>query len=149
MSLKFGGWPRWTTGHIFYTMSSFVHHFKSTGEFKLEFQSRNAVFGSKSSIFRRLLPRHMTEDQKNKGVPLLCHFKPCGAFCRNLFIEASYSPETLSLDQNNRLFGLCDLKKLQMTLKKIIWHLIYATLSFVGHSVAICELKWKLQTRNA
>ena len=33
------------------TTSSFMHHFKSIGEFKLELQSRNAQFGSKSVIF--------------------------------------------------------------------------------------------------
>ena len=30
------------TGHLFYVISSFVHHFKATNEFKLELQSGNA-----------------------------------------------------------------------------------------------------------
>ena len=38
-------------GHLFYTTSSFVHNFKSISEFKLELQSGNAQFGSKSTIF--------------------------------------------------------------------------------------------------
>ena len=29
-------------GHLFYPTSSFVHHFKPIGEFKLQLQSRNA-----------------------------------------------------------------------------------------------------------
>ena len=33
------------------TTSSFVHHFKSISEFKLELQSGNTQFGSKSTIF--------------------------------------------------------------------------------------------------
>ena len=37
-------------GHLFTTLS-FVHHFKAIGEFKLELQSGNAQFGSKSAIF--------------------------------------------------------------------------------------------------
>ena len=37
--------------HLFCTMSSFVHHFKAIGEFKLELQSGNAQFGSKLVIF--------------------------------------------------------------------------------------------------
>ena len=49
--LKFNGWPRKIIGHLFYTTSSFVHHFKSISEFKLELQSGNAQFGSKSTIF--------------------------------------------------------------------------------------------------
>ena len=40
-----------TIGHLFYTMSSFVHHFKAICWFKLELQSGNAHFGSKSAIF--------------------------------------------------------------------------------------------------
>ena len=51
VTLKFDGWPRKSIGHLFYTTSSFVHHFKSMGEFKLELQSGNAQFGSKLAIF--------------------------------------------------------------------------------------------------
>ena len=43
VTAKFDGWPRKTIGHFFYTKSSFVHHFKSIGEFKLDLQSRNAL----------------------------------------------------------------------------------------------------------
>ena len=39
VTLKFDGWPWKTIGHLFYTTSSFVHHFKSIGEFKLELQT--------------------------------------------------------------------------------------------------------------
>ena len=42
VTLKFDGWPWKTIGHLFYTTPSFVHHFKSIGEFKLELQSGNA-----------------------------------------------------------------------------------------------------------
>ena len=38
-------------GHLFYTISSFVQHFKAIGEFKLDLQSGNAQFGSKSTHF--------------------------------------------------------------------------------------------------
>ena len=41
VTVKFDGWPRKTIGHFFCTMSSFVHHFKSIGQFKLELQSRH------------------------------------------------------------------------------------------------------------
>ena len=47
---KFDGWPWKTTGHLFYADSSFVHHFIAIGGFKLELQSGNAQFGSKSTI---------------------------------------------------------------------------------------------------
>ena len=51
VTLKFDGWPWKTIGHLFYTTSSFVHHFIFIGEFKLELQSGNAQFRSKSTIF--------------------------------------------------------------------------------------------------
>ena len=51
MTLKFDGWPWKTIGHLFYTISSFVQHFKAITIFKLELQSGNAQFGSKLAIF--------------------------------------------------------------------------------------------------
>ena len=62
VTLKFDGWPWKTIGRLFYTTRSFVHHFKSIGEFKLELQSGNAQFGSKSSIFCPLWPWNLMDD---------------------------------------------------------------------------------------
>ena len=31
--------------HLFYATSSFAHHFIAIGEFKLQLQSKNAIFG--------------------------------------------------------------------------------------------------------
>ena len=62
MTVKFDGWPRKTIGHFFYTRSSFVHHFKSIGEFKLDLQSRNTQFGSKLVICYPLWPWNLTDD---------------------------------------------------------------------------------------
>ena len=39
-----------TIGHLFYITSSFVHHLIAISEFKLELQSENAQFGSKSMV---------------------------------------------------------------------------------------------------
>ena len=50
VTLKFGGWPWKTIGHLFYTTPSFVHHFKSIGELKLKLHSGNVQFGSKSGV---------------------------------------------------------------------------------------------------
>ena len=51
VTLKFDGWPWKTIGHLFYTTSSFVHHFKAMGEFKLKLQYGNSQFGSKWAFF--------------------------------------------------------------------------------------------------
>ena len=45
-----------TIGQLSYAASTFVHHFIANGEFKLELQSGNAQFGSKSTIFLTVWP---------------------------------------------------------------------------------------------
>ena len=62
VTLNFDGLPSKTTGHLFYAMLSFVHHFKVIGEFKLKLQSRNSQFGSKSSFFCPMWPWNLTDD---------------------------------------------------------------------------------------
>ena len=62
VTLKFDGWPWKTIGHLFYTISSFVHHFIPIGDFKFQLQSGNAQFGSKSTIFLAVWPRNFTDD---------------------------------------------------------------------------------------
>ena len=49
--LKYDRWSWKIIGHLFYAAWSFVHHFIAMGEFKLELQSGNTQFGSKSMIF--------------------------------------------------------------------------------------------------
>ena len=62
VTLKFDGWPWKTKGHLFYTTLSFVHHFKAIGEFKLELQSGNAQFRTKSAIFCTVWPWNLMGD---------------------------------------------------------------------------------------
>ena len=45
VTFKFDGWPRKIIRHVFYTTWSFVYHFISISEFKLEIQSGNAQSG--------------------------------------------------------------------------------------------------------
>ena len=62
VTLKFDGWPWKKIGHLFYTTLSFVHHFKSIVEVKLELQSGNTLFRSKSAIFCPVWPWTLTND---------------------------------------------------------------------------------------
>ena len=62
VTFKFDGWPWKTIGHLFYTTLSFAYHFKAIGEFKLELQSGNAQFRSKSAIFSPVWPWNLTDD---------------------------------------------------------------------------------------
>ena len=43
--------PQKTIGLLFYATLSFLHHFLAIGKFKVELQSGNTYFGSKSTIF--------------------------------------------------------------------------------------------------
>ena len=51
-----------TIGHLFYSTSSFVHHFVNIGVLKLELQTGNAQFGPNSTIFRAVWPWNVTDD---------------------------------------------------------------------------------------
>ena len=62
VTLKFDGWPWKRIGHFFYATSSFVQHFVAIDEFKLELQSGNTQFGSKSTIFWAVWPWNLTDD---------------------------------------------------------------------------------------
>ena len=84
---KFDGWPWKTIWHIFYTTSIFVHHFKAMGKFKLELQSRNAQFGSKSTIFWLCDLELWRMTLKNIRAPLLCYFKLFASFRSHWWIQ--------------------------------------------------------------
>ena len=51
VTLKFDVWPWKTIRHLYYATSSSMHHCLAICEFKLELQSGNGQFGSKSTIF--------------------------------------------------------------------------------------------------
>ena len=65
-------------GHLFYVTLSCVHHFVAIDEFKLELQSGNPRFGSKSAIFCPVWPWNLTDDlEKQKGI----FYMPLQALC--------------------------------------------------------------------
>ena len=81
VTLQFDVSPWKTIGHLFYIASRFVHYFITIGEFKLELQSGNAKFGSKSTIFFRPMTL------KNNRAPLLCYFKLCASLRSHWWIQ--------------------------------------------------------------
>ena len=149
MTLKFNGWPRKIIGHLFYTTLSFVHHFKSINEFKLELQSGNAKFGSKSTIFLAVWPYNLTMILKNNRVPLLCYFKLCASFRSHWWIQTGVTV------QKRPIWVKIDDLLSRVTLQFGVWpwktirHLFYATSSFVHHFILIGEFKFELQSGNA
>ena len=69
-----------TIEHLFFTILSFVHHFKAMSEFNIELQSGNAQFGSKSAIFCPVRPWNLADDLENNRAPHLCCSKLCASF---------------------------------------------------------------------
>ena len=105
VTLKIDGWPWKTIWHLFYTTSSFVHHFKSIGELKLTLQSGNAQFGSKSAIFCPVWPWKLMDDLgKQYGTSSILHQALCIISNPSGSANCSYSPETPNFGQNRQFF---------------------------------------------
>ena len=107
VTLKFDGWPWKTIGHLFNTISSFVHHFVAIGEIKLELQSGNAQCGSNSMISRAVWPWYLTDDlEEQKGTSSEQHQALC-------IISSSYVNSNLSYSRETVKLG-CDLSDLDL-----------------------------------
>ena len=112
MTLKFDEWPWKTIGHLFYATSSCMHHFVAIGELKLELQSWNAQFGSKSTIFRAVWPWNLMDDlEKQQGTSPKHHQALWIILSSYVNSNWSYSAETAKLGHD-----LCDLDLWPMTL---------------------------------
>ena len=126
VTLKLDRWHWKTIGHLFYATSSFVHHFVAIGKLKLELQSGNAQFGSKSTIFLAVWPCNLMydlEQGKSEG------FDSCDR------------PSNLKLDSNHPFFRPCDPEIWWMTSKNNRALLLYY--------VKLCasfQIHWWIQT---
>ena len=122
-----------TIGNLFYATSSFMHHFVAIGEFKLELQSGNGQFGSKSTIFLAMWPWNLTMTFNKANLRDL--IAATGLVIWNWIQIINFSARvTVKFDGWPR---------------KTIGHLFYATSSFVHLFVAIGEFKLELQSGNA
>ena len=96
VTFKFDRWPSKTTGHLFYATSSFVHHFfVAISGFKLEIQSGNTHFGSKSMFFEPCDLEIWRMTLKNNRAPLLSNIKLCASFHYHMWTQTGFSPETV------------------------------------------------------
>ena len=145
VTLKFDGWPRKMIRHLFYITSSFVHHLKPLGEFKLELLSANAQFGSKSACDLEIWWMTL----KNNRAPLLCCFKLCTSFHSHRWIQTKVRARKRSI--RVKIGDLLSLvtSKFEGWPWKTIGHLFYVVSSFVHHFIAIGEFELKLESGNA
>ena len=149
MTLKFDVWPRKIIGHLFYTTSSFVYHFKSIGEFKLKLHSGNAKFWSKSAIFCPLWPWNLMDDLGNNRAHLLYYIKLCASFQIHQWIETEVTVQKRSIGVKIGDFLSCVTLKFDGWPWKTIGYLFYVASSFVHHFTAISEFELVLQSGNA
>ena len=82
---KFVGWPWKTIRHLLYAAPSFVLHFFAIYQFKMELQSGNVKFGSKSAIFCPVWHWNLTDDLGKQWGTCLCYFKICVSFHSHLW----------------------------------------------------------------
>ena len=87
MTLKFDRWPWKIIGHLFYATSSFVYHCIAICEFKLELQSGNPQFGSKSRFCFLCDLEIWWMTLKNNRAPLLSNIKLCASFRHHIWIQ--------------------------------------------------------------
>ena len=88
VTLKFHVWHWKAIGQHFYAPLSVMHHFVAIGEFKLEWQSGNAQFGSNSEIvFFPCDLENWQMNSKNNKAPLLIYFKLCALFRSHWWIQ--------------------------------------------------------------
>ena len=113
VTLKFDGWPQEITRHVFYTTSSFLYHFRSISEFKLELAPWNVQSGSNSMIFLAVWPCNLTYDLAYDLATssFVHHFVAIGDF--KLEIQSG----NVHLGLNRWFLEPCDLAISRMTLK--------------------------------
>ena len=145
VTLKFERWPWKTIGHLYYATSRFMHHFVGISEFKLNLQSGNAQFWSKSELFVPCDLEIWRMTLKINRAPLLCHF--CASFHSHWWTETGVSLKRLNSGQN-LFFYPRDLEIWWKTLKSISHH-FYAISSFVHHFVVMDEFKLELRSGKA
>ena len=148
VTLKFDGWHKKTIGHIFYIMSNLVHHFRGMGEFKLELQSGNAQFRSKSLIFfcPMWLWNYTDELEKQQSI---CYFKLCPSFQSHWWIQTLVRVRKHSIRVKISNFLSRVTLKFDGQPLKTIGHILYSAWSFVQHFIAIGEFKLELRSGNA
>ena len=150
VTLKFDGWPRKITGHLFYITSSFVHHLKSLGELKLELLSENAQFGSKWAIF---LPRVTLKFDGCPWKTIGLLFYVASSFMHHFITIGEFKLKQQSgntqFGSKSALFVPRVTSKFDRWPWKTIGNLFDVISSFMHNFVASSKFKLELQSGNA
>ena len=119
--LKFNGWHWKTIGHLFYTRSSFVHHFKAMGKFNWSFKLETINSGQ-HRWFCPAWPWNLMDDLFYATSIFVHHFIAIGEFklefkfgnakfgSKSTFFTAVWPWNLIDDLENNRAPHLCYLK---------------------------------------
>ena len=137
-------------GQIFYTTSSFVHHFKSIGEFKLNLQTGNAQFGSNCRFFVLCDLDIWWMTLENNRTPLQYYIKLCASFQSHRWIQTGVTVQKRSIRVKIGNFLSRVTLQFDVWSWKTIGHLFYVALSSesVHHFIAISEFKLTLELQS-
>ena len=123
VTFKFDGWPWKAIWHFFNIMFSFVHDFKAINELKLELQSGNAQFRSKSVLFVPCDLQIWRITFKNNRAPVLCRFKLCASFHSHQWIQTKVTAQKRLIRVKIGNFLSCETFKFHGWPWKAIGHL--------------------------
>ena len=136
-----------TIGHLSYATSSSVYHFTAIGQFKLELQSGNAQFGSKSTNFLSCSNLKFESNLKKHSAPHLCYFKLCASFQSHLWVQIGVRKRPIWVKIGD--FSIHVTLKIDAWPWKAIGNVFFVSLCFMHHFIVIDEFKLKLQPGNA
>ena len=137
VTFKFDEWSWKTVGHLFFTTSSFVHHFKAIGESNWSYSPETLNSGQNRLFF---VPRDLEISQmtlKNYGAPVLFYIKVSASFQSHGWTYTGVTVWKRSIRiKIGDFFVPCDLKIWWMTLKNnrapLLYHVKHCP-SFQSH----------------
>ena len=129
--------------HVFYTTSSFVYHFISISEFKLNYSPEIWVkLDDFFSLQFHVWPWKTIGHLFNAPSSFVYHFIAIGE------LKLEIQSGNAQFGSKSTIFRVVWPCNLTYDLEKIVGHLFYATLSFMHHFKAIGEFKLELRSRN-
>ena len=149
VTLKFGGWPWNTIGHLFYTTSSLgiISNPSVNSNFSYSPETLNSGENQQLLVPCDLEIRWMT--LKSNRAPLLYHIELFASFQIHRWIQTRVTVRKRS----NRVQIGNFLSHVTLKFDKWTWktigHTFFAVSSFVNHFIAIIKLKLELQSGNA
>ena len=146
--MQFDVWPWKTIGHLFYSTSSFLHHFGAIGVTKFELESGNPNLGQIWRFLEQCDLETWLMTLKNNRAPLQCYLKLCASFRSHWWIQNEVTVRKRPIWVNSDDFWSRVTWQFDVWPWKTIGHLFYATSSLIHNFVAIGEFKLELQSGN-